>query len=164
MKSIHPCLWFDGRAEEAARFYVSVFPDSKIGRVSRWDEAAAEVAGQEAGSVMMVEFELSGQRFQCLNGGPQFQFTEAVSFVIECADQEEVDRYWNALTDGGEESQCGWLKDRFGVSWQIVPVELDEMLSSPDGAAARRAMKSLLTMKKIDLPTLRRAFDGGDES
>jgi predicted 3-demethylubiquinone-9 3-methyltransferase (glyoxalase superfamily) len=158
---ITPCLWFDGHAEEAARFYASVFEDARVGRIGRYDDTVAEVAGQPSGSVMTVELELFGQSFLGLNGGPQFRFSEAVSFIVHCESQEEVDRYWDALTaDGGEESQCGWLKDRFGVSWQIVPRQVPEWLSSADEAAAGRVMAAIMPMKKLDVATLRRAYEG----
>jgi predicted 3-demethylubiquinone-9 3-methyltransferase (glyoxalase superfamily) len=156
---IVPCLWFDGQAEEAARFYVSLFPDSRIDKVVR---SAADNPSTREGDVLTVEFTLAGSPFVGLNGGPQFRFTEAVSFSIDCADQAEVDRYWDALVeDGGEHSMCGWLKDRFGLSWQVVPRELSEMLESPDAAAARRAMEAMLQMTKLDIARLREAYGGG---
>jgi predicted 3-demethylubiquinone-9 3-methyltransferase (glyoxalase superfamily) len=155
MSKITPCLWFDGNAEEAAEFYVSLFPDSRIDHVNR---AAADYPSGAEGAVIMVEFTLSGRRFQGLNGGPHFNFNEAVSFSISCEDQAEVDRLWEALTaDGGQESQCGWLKDRFGLSWQVVPRQLPELLGSSDRAAAKRAMEAMMKMKKIDVEALRRA-------
>jgi predicted 3-demethylubiquinone-9 3-methyltransferase (glyoxalase superfamily) len=157
VQKITPFLWFDGQAEEAARFYVSLFPDSRIGRVTR---SAAETPAGPAGMVLTVEFTLAGTRFIALNGGPQFPFTEAVSFQIACADQAEVDRLWSALTDGGAEGQCGWLKDRWGLSWQVVPTRLHELLGDPDPARARRAMEAMLTMKKLSVPELERAADG----
>jgi predicted 3-demethylubiquinone-9 3-methyltransferase (glyoxalase superfamily) len=144
-----PCLWFDGRAEEAAQYYVSVFPDSAVTQVTRGPE----------GRAMTVSFSLDGHDYVALNGGPQFTFTEAVSFQIHCADQDEVDHYWSRLTDGGQESQCGWLKDRFGVSWQVVPVELFTLLSDPDPGRAQRATQAMLQMRKIDVATMRRAAD-----
>lgn len=160
MKAITPCLWFDGQGEEAARFYASVFSNSKIGKISRYDEASAAASGQPAGSALTVEFELAGQSFLALNGGPQFQFSEAVSFVVHCEDQNEVDHYWSRLVDGGEESMCGWLKDRFGVSWQIVPIQLSELMTGPDTAASGRVMQALLQMRKLDVAALQRAYDG----
>ena len=160
MKGIKPCLWFDGQGEEAARFYAAIFADSKIGKISRNDEASAKASGQPAGSALTVEFELAGQSFLALNGGPQFQFSAAVSFVVQCEDQDEVDHYWSRLTEGGEESMCGWLKDRFGVSWQIVPTQLNELMSGADAEASGRVMQALLQMRKLDLPTLRRAHEG----
>lgn len=156
----YPCLWFDGAAEEAAEFYASLLPDSSVDRVWR---SPADTPSGPAGMVLTVDFTLAGQRFQALNGGPDFRFSEAVSFVIECEDQAEVDRLWDALTtDGGEPGPCGWLKDRFGLSWQIVPKALDEMLSAPDGEAARRAMEAMLEMGKLDVAALRRAFEDGE--
>jgi predicted 3-demethylubiquinone-9 3-methyltransferase (glyoxalase superfamily) len=149
------CLWFDGRAEEAAEFYTSVFEDGRILDVSRYGEAGPG----EPGTVVTVEFELRGSRFVALNGGPAFAFTEAISFQVHCDDQAEVDRYWAALTDGGEESQCGWLKDRFGVSWQIIPTRLPELLGHPDPATAQRVMEAMLGMRKLDVPTLEAAAE-----
>jgi predicted 3-demethylubiquinone-9 3-methyltransferase (glyoxalase superfamily) len=156
MQKIKSCLWFDGNAEDAARFYTSVFKNSKVGEISRWGEGGPV----EAGTVLTVEFELDGVEFMALNGGPQFQFNEAHSLVVDCKDQAEVDELWSKLTaDGGEESMCGWLRDKFGLSWQIVPVALTEMLGDPDPAKARRVMDAMLQMRKIDVPTLERARD-----
>jgi len=150
---ITPFLWFDDRAEEAAKFYVSIFPNSKIRTTARYDEATAKAAGRSAGSVMTVDFELDGQGFVALNGGPHFKFTEAVSFVVNCETQAEIDQFWDALTAGGQEVQCGWLKDRFGLSWQVVPTVLNELLKgSPD--KANRAMAALMKMKKISIAGL----------
>jgi len=157
---ITPYLWFDNRAEEAANFYTSLFPNSGIVRLTRYSKEVAEAAGQEAGSVMVVEFELDGMRFVGLNGGPVFQFTEAISFLIGCESQEEVDRYWSALAGGGSEQQCGWLKDRFGVSWQVVPTKLFRMMESGQPERVGRVSQALFQMKKIDLPALERAFQG----
>ena len=158
MAKITPCLWFDGDAEEAARFYVSLLPDSRIASVSR---SPADNPSTPAGGVLLVGFTLAGQPFTGLNGGPGFPFTEATSFVIDCADQAEVDRLWDALIeDGGSPSQCGWLKDRFGVSWQVVPRQLGEMLGDPDRVRAGRAMEAMLKMSKIDVAEMRRAFEG----
>lgn len=157
MKGITPCLWFDGRAEEAVAFYTGIFKNSRVLTTTHYDEASAEVAGQPAGSVLTILFELDGQRFIALNGGPAFQFTEALSLTVNCESQAEVDHYWGRLSDGGEEGVCGWLKDRYGLSWQIVPTVLPELLSGPDRAASSRAMKALLTMKKLDIAELRRA-------
>jgi predicted 3-demethylubiquinone-9 3-methyltransferase (glyoxalase superfamily) len=155
---IYPCLWFDGKAEEAADFYVSLLPDSRIDKVSR---SPAETPSGPEGMVLVVDFTLAGQQFQGLNGGPDFTFNEATSFVIECEDQAEVDRLWDTLTaDGGEPGPCGWLKDRYGLSWQIVPRALNEMLEDPDTDAARRAMEAMLQMGKLDVAELRRAFAG----
>ncbi len=153
MKEIVPCLWFDTEGEEAAEFYTSVFPNSKILDVSRYGEAGP----RPAGTVMTVSFELNEQEFLALNGGPDFTFSEAISFQVFCEDQDEVDRYWAALSEGGEEGPCGWLKDRFGLSWQIVPTRLSELLSDPDPQRSQRAMKAMLGMKKIDIADLERA-------
>ena len=153
---ITPNLWFDTDAEEAASFYVSVFDNSRIVNVSQYNEAGP----REAGTVMTVEFELDGQRFVGINGGSQFSFDEAVSFAISCETQEEVDYYWERLTEGGTESQCGWLKDRFGLSWQVIPQGMGEVLSGPDPEAAKRAMEAMLTMSKLDINELRRAAAG----
>ena len=158
MSRIVPCLWFDGQAEEAAKLYVSLLPDSRIDGVMR---SPADTPSGPAGSVLTVDFTLAGQPFLGLNGGPQFPFTEAVSFTIKCEDQAEVDRLWTALTEGGAAVQCGWLKDRFGVSWQIVPTALYGMLASPDGKKAKRAMEAMMQMVKLDLAALRKAYDGG---
>ena len=159
---ITPCLWFDHQGEEAATFYVGVFANSRITKVTRYGEAGREVHGKPPGSVMTVEFELDGQPFTALNGGPVFTFNEAISFQVSCANQDEVDHYWDKLSAGGDAGaqQCGWLKDRFGVSWQVVPTALTEMLSDPDPAKAQRAMAAMLKMKKIDIAALRRAYAG----
>jgi predicted 3-demethylubiquinone-9 3-methyltransferase (glyoxalase superfamily) len=157
MHKISPFLWFESHAEEAANFYVSIFTDSKIVSVSRYPEGGPGPAGE----VMVVEFQLEGQRFMALNGGPQFKFTEAVSFSIDCQTQEEVDHFWSKLTsDGGEESQCGWLKDKFGLSWQVVPGILGELLAGTDRRKAQRVMQAMLKMKKIDIAGLQRASAG----
>jgi len=153
---IVPNLWFDTEAEEAAEFYISVFPNSRIVNVTHYTEAGP----RPAGTVMTVEFELDGQRFIGIDGGPEFEFDEAVSFEIECEDQEEIDYYWDRLTEGGEESQCGWLKDRYGLSWQVVPTGMEEIFADPDKGRAERAMKAMLGMRKIDLAALRGAADG----
>jgi predicted 3-demethylubiquinone-9 3-methyltransferase (glyoxalase superfamily) len=159
---IAPCLWFDDQAEEAALFYISIFPNSRVVTVTRYSDVGQEIHGRAPGSVMTVDFELDGQPFTALNGGPVFQFNEAVSFQVICANQKEVDRYWNQLTLGGDEraQQCGWLKDRFGVSWQVVPEGMAEMLEEPESEGARRAMEVMLQMKKLDIDELRRAFAG----
>jgi predicted 3-demethylubiquinone-9 3-methyltransferase (glyoxalase superfamily) len=155
---ITPCLWFDGQAEEAARFYVELFPDARIEHIQR---AAADNPSTPEGAVLTVEFSLGEQRFMALDGGPEYRFSEAVSFVIDCADQAEVDRYWAALTaDGGEPGPCGWCKDRFGLSWQVVPRRLNELLGGPDAAGARRAMEALLEMSKLDVAALELAYEG----
>ena len=156
MPRIVPNLWFDTQAEQAAEFYVSVFPNSQITAVSHYGEAGP---GPE-GSVLTVEFSLDGTPFTALNGGPRFTFDEAISFLVECADQDEVDFYWDRLTDGGEESMCGWLKDRFGVSWQVVPKGMDELFGDPDPERANRAMHAMLQMRKLDLAALHAAADG----
>ena len=156
MPRVTPFLWFDDQAEEAVRFYTSVFPISRIVEVSRYTESAPG----RTGSVMTVEFELDGQPMIALNGGPHFRFNEAVSFSIDCKSQEEVDYYWEKLTDGGEEVQCGWLKDRYGLSWQVNPGVLDEMLKDPDREKADRVMQAMLRMVKIDIPTLEKAYAG----
>jgi predicted 3-demethylubiquinone-9 3-methyltransferase (glyoxalase superfamily) len=161
MKGITPMLWFDKQAEEAARFYVSVFPNSKIVRIAHYPESAESVSGQAKGSVMTVEFELNGQPFVALNAGPVFKFSEAISFVVNCESQEEIDSYWQKLlAGGGQESDCGWLKDRYGLSWQITPTELFDMNADPDRVKADRVMAAMLKMKKLDLPALRKAFEG----
>jgi predicted 3-demethylubiquinone-9 3-methyltransferase (glyoxalase superfamily) len=158
MTSITPCLWFDHNAEEAAKFYTSIFPDSHIDRV---DRSPADNPSMREGEVMTVDFTLLGRRYIGLNGGPDFHFTEAVSFSIDCKDQAEVDHYWDLLTaDGGEPSVCGWLKDRFGLSWQVVPKRLTEMYQSPDRDGARRAMEAMLKMQKLDVAKLEAAFEG----
>lgn len=156
-QQITPSLWFDTEAEDAARLYTSIFEGSKIVSVSRYTEGSPRPAGM----VMAVEFELNGQRFIALNGGPEFKFNEAISFLITCETQEEIDRYWERLTaDGGEEGPCGWCKDRYGVSWQVVPSGLAEMLSNPDPDSAKRATQAMMQMRKIDLAALREAADG----
>jgi predicted 3-demethylubiquinone-9 3-methyltransferase (glyoxalase superfamily) len=155
-QKITPNLWFDTQAEDAASFYVEVFKNSRIVGTTRYNDAGP----REAGMVMTVEFELDGQRFVGINGGPEFTFDEAVSFAIMCEDQDEVDYYWEKLTDGGEEGPCGWLKDRFGLSWQVVPTGMEEMLNDPDPARAQRAMQAMLGMRKIDVAGLRSAADG----
>lgn len=163
MDKIRINLWFDTQAEEAARLYTSIFKDSSIGTIARYPEAGQEITGKEPGSVMLVEFELAGQPFLALNGGPQFTFNEAISLEVDCADQEELDYYWDRLSEGGDPSaqQCGWLKDRFGVSWQVVPRELlEQLLNSPDREKAERAFSAMLQMKKLDIAGLRRAFEG----
>jgi predicted 3-demethylubiquinone-9 3-methyltransferase (glyoxalase superfamily) len=161
IQKITPFLWFDRQAEEAASFYVSIFRRSRIRSVTRYDEASARASGQPVGSVMTVSFQLEGQEFTALNGGPHFKLNEAISFVINCDTQDEVDHFWQTLTSGGgQEVQCGWLKDRFGLAWQVTPRVLLEMLEDPDRAKAGRAMAAMLTMKKIDIAALRKAFDG----
>ena len=160
MQKITPFLWFDHKAEEAVNFYTSIFKNSKIGKIARYDEAGEKVAGRPAGSVMTIEFELEGQDFIALNGGPQFKFTEAISFVVNCETQAELDYYWEKLIAGGEEVQCGWLKDKFGLSWQVVPTVLGELLSSKDAAESQRVMEAMLKMVKLDIKKLQAAAAG----
>jgi predicted 3-demethylubiquinone-9 3-methyltransferase (glyoxalase superfamily) len=156
---ITPCLWFDHDAEEAANLYVSLLPDSRIDNIVR---SPADNPSTKEGAVLVVEFTLAGRKYSGLNGGPAFPFTEAVSFMIHCEDQAEVDRLWDALiADGGQPSQCGWLKDRFGLSWQVIPREMLDMLASEDREAAGRAMEKMMTMVKLDVAELRRAYEGG---
>ena len=157
---IAPCLWFDGQAEEAAKFYCGIFPNAKIVATSYYSQAGKDIHGHAAGSVLTVEFELDGLHFTALNGGPQFRFSEAISFQIDCADQAEIDRYWDALLAGGGSGQaCGWLKDRYGLSWQIVPTELVKWITDTP-AATERVMAALMPMVKLDLAALRRAYEG----
>ena len=157
MQRITPFLWFDHQAEEAATFYASIFKNSRITSVARYDDAAAKASGRPKGSVMTVAFELDGQEFTALNGGPLFKFTEAISLVVNCETQEEVDHFWEKLSAGGQEVQCGWLKDRFGVSWQVVPTVLSEMLQDKDPGKSKRVMAALLRMKKISIEGLKNA-------
>jgi predicted 3-demethylubiquinone-9 3-methyltransferase (glyoxalase superfamily) len=161
MQKITPCLWFDNQAEEAANFYVSIFKDSKVRKISRYGEAGYEIHGRPAGTVMTVEFQLEGQDFVALNGGPVFKFNPAISFQVHCEAQEELDHYWEALSAGGDKDaqQCGWLKDRYGVSWQIIPTALVEMLQDQDAEKSQRVMKALLQMDKLDLRRLREAYE-----
>jgi predicted 3-demethylubiquinone-9 3-methyltransferase (glyoxalase superfamily) len=160
IQKITPCLWFDDQAEEAVAFYTAIFRNSKVAKVTRYGEAGREVHGKRAGTVLTVAFELEGQSFTALNGGPEFKFNEAISLQVNCQTQEDVDYYWKKLSEGGDEKakQCGWLKDRFGVSWQIVPIVLPEMLSDPDTERAGRVMEAMLRMKKLDIDALRRAY------
>ena len=160
MTGITPFLWFDTQAEEAANFYAAIFEDSAVTSVSRYGEQGQEIHGKPPGSAMVVNFRLRGQNFMALNGGPQFKFTEAISFTIHCKSQEEVDHFWNKLGEDGAPGQCGWLKDKFGISWQIVPGALAELLQDKDRTAAGRAMNAMLGMGKIDIAALRRAFAG----
>jgi predicted 3-demethylubiquinone-9 3-methyltransferase (glyoxalase superfamily) len=158
MQKITPFLWFNDNAEEAVKFYTSIFKKSKTGKIARYNKAGEKAAGRPAGSVMTIEFEIEGQKFIALNGGPHFKFNESVSFVVNCKTQAEVDYYWKKLTaGGGKEVQCGWLKDRFGVSWQIVPTVLGELLSARDAAKTQRVMEAMLKMVKLDIKTLKRA-------
>ena len=161
-QKITPCLWFDDEAEEAATFYTGIFRNSKVLNVSRYGEAGHEIHGKPAGTVLTVAFELEGQAFTALNGGPVFKFNEAISFQVDCETQEEVDHYWEKLSEGGDPKaqQCGWLKDKYGVSWQVVPRVLVEMMSDPDAVKSGRAMEAMLQMKKIDIAGLKRAYRG----
>jgi predicted 3-demethylubiquinone-9 3-methyltransferase (glyoxalase superfamily) len=161
MKKLIPCLWFDTQAEEAANFYASVFMAASVGRITRYGKAGQEIHGRPEGSAMTVEFAIDGQEFVALNGGPVFQFNEAVSFQVMCETQEEVDYYWERLSEGGDEKaqQCGWLKDRYGLSWQIVPLALTEMLDDPDRSKSERVMSAMLQMKKLDIAGLRQAYE-----
>src|SRR6266498_1260357 len=160
MQKITPFLWFDNQAEEAAKFYASIFKNSKVGKSTRYGEAAEKAAGRPAGSVMTVEFELEGQKFTALNGSPVFKFNESISFVVNCDSQEEVDYFWEKLTaDGGEESACGWLTDKFGLSWQVVPTVLIDMLHDEDSEKSERVTNAMLQMKKIDIKTLKEAYE-----
>ena len=161
MQKISPCLWFDDQGEEAAKFYTSIFKDSKIGDVTRYGKEGYEIHGREEGTVMTVEFEIEGQKFLALNGGPIFKFNEAISFQVYCETQEEVDYYWEKLSEGGDEKaqQCGWLKDKYGVSWQIVPIILIKMLKDKDSEKSQKVMKAMLQMHKLDISTLKKAYE-----
>jgi predicted 3-demethylubiquinone-9 3-methyltransferase (glyoxalase superfamily) len=156
MQKITTYLWFDNQAEEAAHFYTSLFKNSRVIDVTRYGDAGPGPAG----TAMIVQFELEGQRFLALNGGPQFPFTEAISLYVDCADQAEVDELWDKLSDGGEPGNCGWLKDRYGLSWQVIPKELSQLLSGPDPEKSQRAMGAMLKMSKIDIQAMRDAYDG----
>ena len=159
MKAIMPCLWFDHEAEEAARFYTSVFKNSKMGTITHYGESGAGASGRPKGTVMTVTFEINGQEFMGLNGGPHFKFSEAISLVVKCENQKEIDEYWEKLSQGGEPGPCGWLKDRYGLSWQIVPAALDDMMQDKDPKRADRVMGAILKMKKLDIKTLKEAYD-----
>ncbi len=160
-QKITPCLWFDTEAEDAAKFYCSIFENSKIEQISRYVDAGQEIHGKKAGSVMVVAFQLEGQKFVALNGGPQFKFDEAISFQISCQTQKEVDYFWSKLTaEGGKEGPCGWLKDKFGLSWQVVPTSLIDMMLDKDANKVARVTNAFLKMKKFDIEALKRAFDG----
>lgn len=163
MQKVIPCLWFDRNAEEAVNFYTSIFKNSKLGKIARFGEAGHEIHGMPAGTVMTVEFEINGQTFTALNGGPMFKFNEAVSFQVYCDTQEEIDYYWERLGEGGDENaqQCGWLKDKFGLSWQIVPTLLGDMMQSEDDRVSDKVMSVLLQMKKIDIETLKQTYENG---
>ena len=163
MQKISAFLWFDSQAEEAAKFYVGIFKNSKLGRITRYDDEVAEKIGRPAGSVMTVEFQLEGVEFVALNGGPQFKFTEAISFSVNCETQDEIDYFWEKLSaDGGSTGPCGWLKDKFGLSWQISPVVLGDILADKDPAAAGRVMKAMMEMEKIDIAALKKAYESGN--
>jgi predicted 3-demethylubiquinone-9 3-methyltransferase (glyoxalase superfamily) len=159
-KSITPCLWFDTQAEEAATFYCSIFKNSKITSVSRFPDAGQDVHGKPAGSVMVAAFEIDGQPFTALNGGPQFKFDEAISFQVACDNQDEIDYFWSRLSEGGQEGPCGWLKDKFGVSWQVFPSALPKWLMDPDRAKPARVMNAFMKMKKLDIAAIERAYVG----
>lgn len=159
MQKIAPCLWFDNKAEEAAKFYVSVFKKSKIGKTSYYDEGSSKVSGRPKGSVMTVTFKLNGQKFTALNGGPLFKFSEAISLMVPCKTQKEIDYYWEKLSAGGAKSECGWLKDKYGVSWQIVPAQIGKMISGKSSAKSSRVMDALLKMKKLDIKKLEQAYN-----
>lgn len=162
MKSLANCLWFDNQAEEAARFYVSIFPNAKLGLITHYGEEGREIHQRPAGSVLTVAFTLDGHEFTALNGGPHFKFNEAVSFEIRCESQQDIDYFWEKLSAGGDPAaqQCGWLKDRFGVSWQVVPEEMDRMLVNSPNPASERVMKAMFPMKKLDIAALEKAFAG----
>lgn len=159
MQKLTPCLWFDNQAEEAVNFYVSLFKNSKIGSVARYGDEGAKISGRPKGTVMTVRFELDGQEFLALNGGPMFKFSPAISFIVNCETQQEVDRLWEELSEGGEKQQCGWLRDKYGISWQIVPTALGEMLQGKEAKKSERVMKALLQMKKLDIEGLRQAYE-----
>ena len=162
VQRISPCLWFDDKAEEAAKYYTAIFKNSKIIKISRYGKAGQEIHRKPPGSVMTVEFELDGHSFTALNGGPVFKFNEAISLQVHCDTQEEVDYYWNKLTEGGDKNaqQCGWLKDKFGVSWQVVPNVVNELINDPQSEKSERAMQAMLQMKKLDIAALKRAYEG----
>jgi predicted 3-demethylubiquinone-9 3-methyltransferase (glyoxalase superfamily) len=160
MQKITPCLWFEDQAEEAAEFYVSVFNDSRVKSITRYGKAGARASGRPEGTVMTVTFEIQGQEFVALNGGPLFKFSEAISFMVKCDSQAEIDEMWAKLSAGGEEGPCGWLKDKYGLSWQIVTAGIDKMLSGPDAAKSERVMEAVLRMGKLDIAELKQAFAG----
>lgn len=160
MQKLTPCLWFDNKAEEAAKFYVAIFKNSKLGPIACYGEAGAQASGRLKGSVMTVTFEIEGQEFVALNGGPLFKFTEAISLMVKCTSQAEIDEMWSKLSEGGEEGPCGWLKDKYGLSWQIVVPEWDEMLRDKDTAKSERAMAAILQMSKPDLRQVQQAYEG----
>jgi predicted 3-demethylubiquinone-9 3-methyltransferase (glyoxalase superfamily) len=158
MQKITPCLWFNDQAEEAMRFYVSIFENSTVGRVTCYGEAGAKVSGRPKGSVMTATFEIEGQEFMALNGGPHFTLSEAVSFIVKCDTQKEIDTFWEKLSEGGEKGDCGWLKDKFGLSWQIVPTVLSDMMQDKDADKTNRVMQAILQMKKLDIARLQEAY------
>ena len=159
MQKITPFLWFDNKAEEAANFYVSIFKNSKIGTITRYGEEGAKISGRPKGTVMVVAFQLDGQEIMALNGGPYFKFSEAISFLVNCETQQEVDELWEKLSEGGEEGRCGWLKDKYGLSWQIVPTVLGKMLQDKDAEKSERVMNAMLKMAKIEIKTLKQAYE-----
>jgi predicted 3-demethylubiquinone-9 3-methyltransferase (glyoxalase superfamily) len=159
-QKIMPCLWFDNQGEAAAKHYVSIFKNSKIGRIGRYTDVGKEFHGKEAGAVMTVEFELEGQQFLALNGGPQFKFDEAISFQVFCDTQAELDHYWSKLSEGGSEGPCGWLKDKFGLSWQVVPSRVPEMLQDANSEKSKRVLAAIFQMQKLDIATLEKAYAG----
>ena len=159
MNKITPCLWFDNKAEEAAKFYVSLIKNSTMGSIARYGEEGAKASGRPAGTVMTVAFQLNGQEFLALNGGPQFTFSPAISFIVNCETQEEIDTLWDKLSEGGEKNVCGWLQDKYGVSWQIVPTVLGELLQDKDAGKTERVMKAMLQMTKLDIKTLKQAYE-----
>jgi predicted 3-demethylubiquinone-9 3-methyltransferase (glyoxalase superfamily) len=161
MQRITPCLWFDNQAEEAVKFYASIFKNSKVGRIVRYGEAGAKISGRPKGSVMTVTFEIEGQEFLALNGGPLFKFSEAISFIVNCETQQAIDTMWEKLSEGGEKGRCGWLKDKYGLSWQVAPPVLGEMLQDKDAEQSERVIKAMLQMDKIDIKTLKQAYEQG---
>ena len=160
MQKITPFLWFDTQAEEAVNFYVSIFKNSRIGTIARYGDKGAEISGKANGTVMTVAFQLDGQQYIALNGGPHFKFTEAISFSVNCETQEEVDEFWDKLSEGGEKGRCGWLKDKYGLSWQVNPTVLGDLLQDKDREKRERVMNAMLKMDKIDIPTLKQAYKG----
>ena len=160
MQRITPCLWFDDKAEEAAKFYVSIFKNSKLGPITRYGNSGSQVSGRPKGSVMTVTFEIEGQEFMALNGGPLFKFTEAISFIVKCESQQDIDEMWSKLSEDGEEGPCGWLKDKYGLSWQIVVPEWDEMMQDEDSEKSERVMAAILQMSKPDMQRVQQAYEG----
>lgn len=160
MQKITPCLWFDDKAEDAAKFYVSIFKNSKLGQVTRYGDSGSQISGKPKGSIMTVTFEIEGQEFVALNGGPLFKFTEAVSFMVKCESQQDIDEMWSKLSEGGEEGPCGWLKDKYGLSWQIVVPEWDKMLRDKDSEKSERVMAAILHMSKPDMQRVQQAYEG----